>query len=211
MTDTEEFRPDLVAPLLRELAAAGATAELPVRGTSMRPILRDGDRVRVVPVTAADVRTGDVVVLAGSSGPVIHRLVGWWPARGAWRVLTKGDGAPRLDPPLRPDELAGRVVARVRDGRVRRLDGAGMRICGRCRAAVSLAAGLFLEAADRARRRARPGRLLAVALLCFVGGAPFCLPANGAAAAEQHGTSVAAIPPPHSRTVLSGPNERVFL
>jgi hypothetical protein len=49
---------------------------------------------------------------------------------------------------------------------------------------------------DRARRRARPGRLLAIALLCFVSGAPFCLPANGAAAAGKQGTSAANIPAP---------------
>jgi hypothetical protein len=71
-------------------------------------------------------------------------------------MLTKGDGAPRLDPPLPPAELVGRAVALLRDGRMRRLDGAGMRLRGRGRAAVSLAAGLIRETWDRARCRLRP-------------------------------------------------------
>jgi hypothetical protein len=94
MTEPEEFRPALAAPLLRDLAGEGTTAELPVRGNSMRPVLQQGDRVRLIPATAAGVRVGDVVVRTDATGPVIHRLVGWWPTGGGWRILTKGDGAP---------------------------------------------------------------------------------------------------------------------
>jgi hypothetical protein len=152
---TEEFRPDLLAILLRDLAAEGKPVEIPVWGISMRPWLRDGDRVRLVPVTAAEVRVGDVVVRVNATGPVIHRFVGRWPSRQGRRLLTKGDGAPRLDPPARADELVGRVVARVRDGRAERLEGVGMRLRGRGRAAVSLVAGLILETWDRVRCRPR--------------------------------------------------------
>ncbi len=155
MTAAEEFRPDLLAPLLRDLAVAGRSAELPVRGNSMRPLLRDGDRVRVIPVTATSVRVGEVVVSAEANGPIIHRVVGWWPSRHGWHILTKGDNATRLDAPLRVDGVIGRAVARVRGSHMRRLDGASMRLCGRSRALVSLVAGLVVEAWDRARRRAR--------------------------------------------------------
>jgi signal peptidase I len=154
MAATEEFRPDLLAPLLRDLSAAGRSAELPVRGNSMRPLLRDGDRVRVIPVTATNVRVGEVVVSAEATGPIIHRVVGWWPSRHGWRVLTKGDNASRLDAPLLVDGLVGRAVARVRGSHVRRLDDLGMRFRGRSRALVSLAAGLAVEMWDRAHRRA---------------------------------------------------------
>jgi hypothetical protein len=153
---TEEFRPALLAILLRDLTADGKPVEIPVRGISMRPWLRDGDRVRLVPMTAEEMRVGDVVVRVNTAGPVIHRFVGRWPSRQGWRLLTKGDGAPRLDPPVRADELVGRVVARVREGRTQRLEGAGMRLRGRARAAVSLAAGLIHEAWHRTRRRPAP-------------------------------------------------------
>ena len=153
MATAEDFRPDLLPPLLRDLVAQGRPVTLPVWGISMLPMLRDGDRVQVVPVTGARARVGDIVVRAESSGPVIHRVVGWWPSRAAWRLLTKGDGSLRLDPPLRVERVVGRVVARVRDGCVERLDGPGMRFRGRNRALVSLVAGLIVEVWDRAVRR----------------------------------------------------------
>jgi hypothetical protein len=154
MTDPIGSRVDLLAVLLRELSHHGMEGELPVRGGSMRPTLREGDRVRLVPATASDVRVGDVVVRAGASGPIIHRLVGWWPSEGGSCILTKGDGAARLDPPGGRAEVVGRVVARVRDGRVRRLDRGGTRLCGRGRAAASLAEGLILELWSRGSRLA---------------------------------------------------------
>jgi hypothetical protein len=156
MNTGEAYRPDLLGPLLRDLSAEGRSVEIPVRGTSMHPLLQDGDRVQVVPATAADVRMGHVVVLAGSSGPIIHRLVGRWPGPAGPRLLTKGDGAPRLDPPASPDGLIGRVVARVRNGRVRRLDATAASVCGRCRALLSLGAGLVVDVLDRVRRRRGP-------------------------------------------------------
>jgi hypothetical protein len=156
MTATGEFRPDLLSPLLCDLAAEGRVAEIPVRGISMHPCLRDGDRVRVVAAATSDVRVGDIVVRVLTTGPVVHRFVGWWRTRHGWRMLTKGDGAPLFDPPLAPAELVGRAVALLRDGQVRRLDGSGMRLRGRGRAAVSLAAGLIRETWDRAPCRPRP-------------------------------------------------------
>ena len=151
----DRFRPDLVAPLVRGLLADGASPEIPVRGNSMRPILRDGDRVRLAPVTRARARLGDVVLRVEPSGPIVHRVVGWWPSRDGWRLLTKGDGARRLDPPLPPEGLAGRVVARVRGDSVRRFDGAGMRIRAWSRALRSLIGGAIVEGWDRARGRAQ--------------------------------------------------------
>ncbi len=149
------LRPDLLAALVRNLAAEGRVVELPVRGNSMRPALRDGDRVRVAPATRTSVRLGDVVLRVEPSGPAIHRCVGWWPLRDGWRVLTMGDGARRLDAPLPPGRLAGRIVARVRGREVRPFDGTWMKARGRCRAFRSLIVGLLAEGWDRTRGRAR--------------------------------------------------------
>ena len=154
-----DLRPDLLAPLIRDLASEGKAAEIPVRGNSMRPMLRDGDRVRLAPVTHADARLGDVVLRVEPSSPIIHRVVGWWPSRDGWRVLTKGDGARRLDPPLPPERLVGRVVALVRGSDVRQLDGTWMRVRARSCAFRSLIAGLIVEAWDRAHGRARSDQI----------------------------------------------------
>jgi len=155
MAATKEFRPDLLASLLCDLGAEGRSAEIPVRGNSMRPMLRDGDRVRLAPVTDAGVRLGDVVLRVEPAGPIIHRVVGRWPSQDGWRILTKGDGARRLDPPLPPGGLVGRVIARVRGSHVQRLDRTGMRIRARSRALVSLIVGLIVEVWDRTHGRAR--------------------------------------------------------
>lgn len=155
MAAATRFRPDLLAPLLRDLGAEGGSAEFPVRGNSMRPMLRDGDQVRLAPVTDADVRLGDIVLRVEPARPIFHRVVGRWPSRDGWRILTKGDGACRLDPPLPPDRLVGRVIAHLRGSDVRRLDGTGMRIRARSRAIVSLSVGLIVEVWDRAHGRAR--------------------------------------------------------
>ncbi len=128
---------------------------MPVRGTSMYPSLIHGDRVRVVPTTVEEVRIGDMVLRFGETGPMIHRVVGWWWTREGWRILTKGDGARWFDSPLRPDHLVGRVVAYVRDGQIQRLEGIGARLRGRGRAAASFTVGVMWETWDRGYRVAR--------------------------------------------------------
>ena len=155
MTIEGKFRPELLWLLLRDLAGQESCAEIPVRGTSMCPTLLPGDRVRLVPVAAAQVRIGDVLIRMGRAGPIIHRLVGWWPTRDGWRMLTMGDSARQLDPPLGTDDLTGRVLARVRGGEVQRLDGTRMRVRGYCRAVASLGVGVTAEVWNRGRRVAR--------------------------------------------------------
>ena len=152
MTVVGSFRADLLAPLLQELSAQGRCGEIPIRGTSMSPTLLPGDRLRVIRATADDVRVGDLVVWVGQAGPIAHRLVGWWKTRGEWQLLTKGDGALRLDPPVPGRCLVARAVARVRVGQVRRLDEVRVGLCGRGRAAASLFVGLIVEVWDRAGR-----------------------------------------------------------
>lgn len=147
-------RPELLAPILCDLARMQASGEVSVRGTSMRPTLFPGDRLRVVAATASDVRLGSVVIWRGAEGPTIHLLVGWWWTRDGWRMLTKGDGARRLDPPAPETCLVGVAVALVRAGQVRRLDGRCGRLCGLGRALASLAEGIIVEAWDRGRRAA---------------------------------------------------------
>jgi hypothetical protein len=149
------LRAELLAPLLADLAAQERSGEMPIRGTSMKPSLLHGDRAQIVPTSTKESRIGDIVLRLGDTGPMIHRVVGWWWTRDGWQMLTKGDGARWLDPPLDPDQLVGRVVAQVRNGKVWRLDGIGARLCGRGRAAVSLAAGIMWEVWMRSGQAAR--------------------------------------------------------
>lgn len=86
---------------------------LTVRGTSMLPTLRPGDRVVVRPVRNPGRLVPGTLILIRSVGerPVVHRLV----RRASGHIRTWGDNRPALDPPLAPDAVLGRVVARRRD------------------------------------------------------------------------------------------------
>lgn len=108
-----------------------------VRGGSMRPLLCDGDRVRVL--VGAPPRTGDVVVALTGGRLLVHRVTRRRPSGCELR----GDDAPLCDPPIEAGRVLGRVVA-VEGDRHRRLDGPGLRLVG-------------LAAAAMARRRGRAG------------------------------------------------------
>ncbi|HWU41675.1 MAG TPA: S24/S26 family peptidase [Candidatus Acidoferrum sp.] len=155
MNADSRYCPELLVPLLADLAAQARVGEIPVRGTSMFPSLLHGDKAWVVPTTAEEVRIGDVVLRLGETGPMVHRVVGWWWTRHGWRMLTKGDGARWFDPPVHPDQLVGRVVALVRDDQVQQLEGMRARVCGRIRAATSFTVGAWWEVWVRGRRTVR--------------------------------------------------------
>lgn len=76
----------------------------------MAPLIRKDDLVMAVTVT--ELRTGDVVVVSGSS-PAVHRVV---KVLKEDHVLTKGDASLSLDLPLVKDDIAGKVIAIVRKG-----------------------------------------------------------------------------------------------
>lgn len=97
-------------------------------GGSMLPLLEPGDEVWV---RGREARPGDVVVYArfGGRAPslVVHRLT----ASGA----TRGDASDADDPPQRPEDFVGRVVAVRRGETVLHLDSRRGRAWSRfCRA-----------------------------------------------------------------------------
>jgi hypothetical protein len=82
----------------------------------MLPLLRDGDEVRVR--AGGRYWPGQVLVVADPHGQVwVHRLMGYRPSGGRWRLVLKGDNAAKVDPPLDPGRVLGRVVAVRREGR----------------------------------------------------------------------------------------------
>ena len=84
----------------------------------MLPFLRHGDLLHVRPVEAAAVRVGDVICYAPSPGRLhLHRVV----ARDERGFVTRGDALPYVED-VPAAGLLGRVIARERGGRRRRLD-----------------------------------------------------------------------------------------
>lgn len=88
---------------------------VPVRGTSMLPVLQDGDEVSVRP--ARFYWPGQVLVFLDPQGQVwVHRLLGAKPCSGGWRLYLKGDNTPKLDPPVGVARVLGRVATVRRKG-----------------------------------------------------------------------------------------------
>jgi len=111
---------ELAAALLRGCVESFPHVRLTVTGDCMRPTLRAGDVVRVVSAAVRPPRLGDVVLARRREGVCLHRLV--WapplaPAAGPWR--SKGDRAPRWDPPLAAADVLGVVDGVETPGRRR--------------------------------------------------------------------------------------------
>jgi hypothetical protein len=89
----------------------GGSTELTMRGHSMSPALRDGDRLTVAPV-AGELAVGDIVLMRWRGDLVTHRVI----ALADGKAVTRGDACCTADPPLPVDEILGRVVAVQRRG-----------------------------------------------------------------------------------------------
>lgn len=108
-------------------------------GSSMNPLLVDGDGLCIVPYKGRAIRPGDVIVFVppGSGNNIVHRVV----SVNAKGIRTRGDNAPTVDPwILTPDNIKGRVVGIQRRNRRRRIAGG---FVGRMKAFAFRCARLF--------------------------------------------------------------------
>jgi len=117
----------------------------------MLPFLRHGDVLHVRPLPAAAVRVGDVICYAPSPGRLhLHRVV----ARDERGFVTRGDALSYVED-VPASAVLGRVIARERGGRLRRLDTPAARRAGR---AIVVAAPLVAPVIPLARALRRAWR-----------------------------------------------------
>ena len=120
----------------------------------MLPFLRHGDVVHVRPLPAAAVRVGDVICYAPSPGRLhLHRVV----ARDERGFVTRGDALPYVED-VPAASVLGRVIARERAGRLRRLDTAAAARRARVIAAAAPLVALLLPPARALHRTWRAWR-----------------------------------------------------
>lgn len=128
----------------------------PVRGTSMRPLIRAGrDRVAIVPVSASDpLRLHDVVLLCLNGHLILHRVV----ACESDRVTLLGDGSciPERDVPRAC--ICGRMEGLWRDGRAVDLSGGAYRAYVRAWTALAPVRCTVLRLRSRASRMVKGKR-----------------------------------------------------
>lgn len=77
-----------------------------VNGGSMIPFLSSGERVYVEQCDLFDLALGDVVLFPLDNTYFTHRIIFW----GRDDVRTKGDNLPYPDPPMRKENIAGKVI-----------------------------------------------------------------------------------------------------
>jgi hypothetical protein len=114
--------PGLLAEMLRQALSKGKQAQLTLDSDSMAPLLRQGDRLLLQSVRVEELQIGDIVVIADSSGLLVHRF---WAYRDPLRpveLVLRGDSLSYFDRPVPGTNLLGIVVARLRNGRILALD-----------------------------------------------------------------------------------------
>lgn len=103
-------RENMAGALVKSLLEAGWMLRFPVSGRSMKPLLRDGSRVRVAPLSPSSSETprlGDIVLFELASGRLVaHRVI---EIQGQI-VRTKGDSSGEAEAPVDRSQLLGTIL-----------------------------------------------------------------------------------------------------
>lgn len=98
------------AVLLRLIREKGEL-EIPSRGVSMFPLIREGDRCRFLPLTEAP-HLGDILLVAEAGGRLVgHRLIRIAGAGEEALYICKGDSNVNPDAPA----VAGQIIGKLTD------------------------------------------------------------------------------------------------
>jgi hypothetical protein len=119
------------AGLGAEVLSLGKALRFRARGSSMQPLVRDGDCLLVCPVDGCSIRVGDVVFCSSEPGRVVvHRVVRRQSGPDGWRFLVQGDQVRQPDGWILSPQLYGRVTALERAGLDIDLHRPGLRFLG---------------------------------------------------------------------------------
>jgi signal peptidase I len=110
-----------VVELLKEAADRIGFLRLRVSGVSMEPTITDGEVVRVRPVSAEQIRRGDVIVFHMEGRLVAHRVSRVLKSGSEGLFVTRGDAMQESDLPVSADQILGVVDSVERSGKAVRL------------------------------------------------------------------------------------------
>lgn len=100
--------------LASDVAGSAGEVKLKLMGTSMLPSIWPGDVVTVRRCQVADLRPGEIVLYRGAGALTAHRLISVTPDN----LILRGDSLEHCDPPVRNDQVVGRVFSICRNGRL---------------------------------------------------------------------------------------------
>ena len=119
------------AQLSAELLGCGVSIRFRARGTSMAPLIREGDLVTVRPIGSGCARVGDVVLFRAEEGrAMVHRVIRHGANGGLSWYTIQGDRVDRPDGTFDDAQLCGRAVEVCRDGVRIDLERPAMRLLG---------------------------------------------------------------------------------
>jgi signal peptidase I len=127
--------------LLGALDVWGASGEqhfIPVSGSSMLPLIQDGDQALVIHGVTG-IRRGDMVVFRQQGKMVVHRVLRVNLQTNSPTFLIKGDNNLSVDPPVQAEEIVGRVLLIKRGEKTLAIDTYPWRMVGRAIAWGTLA------------------------------------------------------------------------
>ena len=96
--------------LARGLVSNGLGFRFQAHGRSMQPTILDGEILHVKPVSAGNLRKGDIVLFADRTNYKAHRLIAV--DRDQRVFITRGDAGTETDGALEASQILGRVVAK---------------------------------------------------------------------------------------------------
>jgi signal peptidase I len=99
------------------LLHAGSQVRFRAQGSSMHPLVRDGDTLLISPLLPGGVRLGDIVLCTTDSGQaLVHRVIGRRRGDTVTNYLVQGDQGPRPDAWITQQQIHGCLVEIERDG-----------------------------------------------------------------------------------------------
>jgi signal peptidase len=96
--------------LIKEVVRKQGWVDLPAEGTSMYPLIKQGNICRFIPCEAMKLKKGEIILFHTSSGSMVaHRLLSIEHANGQVKYLVKGDTNYGTDEPVYPEQLIGKL------------------------------------------------------------------------------------------------------
>lgn len=93
-------------------------AQIPSNGTSMFPLIKTGNICRFEPVHRDEIEAGDILLYVNEAGILVgHRFIRRIEANEEILYVCRGDSRRNEDPPLREDQILGKMVS-IRKARV---------------------------------------------------------------------------------------------
>ncbi|MGH7986889.1 MAG: S24/S26 family peptidase [Candidatus Binataceae bacterium] len=116
MVEDSQTRVRLISELLVDTLRISGKTRLRVFGTSMLPAVWPGDEVALDGAMLIPA-VGEIVMFSRHGRLFIHRVVERRTCNGETELVTRGDALAECDPPIKLDQVLGRVIAIRRHGR----------------------------------------------------------------------------------------------